>query len=352
MADEQLMTALSHWAPRFTANGVDASDFSAVASSIERWDDWCAAWSRVGAMHESLGREALGEGRWRSAGEHLAQGATAFHFGKFLFVAHPEEARTAHRRAIACLSDALQYLDPPGERHVFAFGGAELFAVLRRPRDWNGAVVVCIPGLDSTKEEFRMVEAAFLDRGLATFALDGPGQGEAEYALAIRADWEVPGAAVLEYLGRLDGVDPDRIGVWGVSLGGHYAARMAAGLEQVRACVSLAGPYNFAEAWDKVPDLTRQAFTVRAHATSESDARGRAAELDLTGRAGAITCPLLVVFGKRDRLFSHEGAARLVAEAAGPSELLLLEDGNHGCANEIYRHRPRTADWMARQLRA
>lgn len=30
--------------------------------------------------------------------------------------------------------------------------------------------------------------------------------------------------------------------------------------------------------------------------------------------------------------------------------LLLLEEGNHGCANLPYLHRPYSADWMARQL--
>jgi hypothetical protein len=34
----------------------------------------------------------------------------------------------------------------------------------------------------------------------------------------------------------------------------------------------------------------------------------------------------------------------------GPAELLLLEQGNHGCANLPYLHRPYSADWMARQL--
>jgi 2,6-dihydroxypseudooxynicotine hydrolase len=58
-----------------------------------------------------------------------------------------------------------------------------------------------------------------------------------------------------------------------------------------------------------------------------------------------------VVFGKRDRLFSWSGAVRLANEATGPAELLLLEEGNHGCANGVYRHRPATADWMAAQLK-
>lgn len=350
MADPQLATAIEHWAPRFTANGVDASDFMEVSASIERWDQWCSAWSAIGARHEALGRDALEEGRGRSAGEHLAQAATAYHFAKFLFVQSPDEARVAHAHATRCLDDALALLDPPGERHVVPFDGAELYGVLRRPQGAPRPVVVLIPGLDSAKEELRQVERSFLDRGLATFALDGPGQGEAEHALAIRADWEVPGSAVVDHLAGCDGVDADRIGVWGVSLGGYYAPRAASGDSRIKACVALAGPYAFGDAWEKVPSLTRDAFVVRSHSASVEEAREKAAALDLTGRAEKIRCPLLVVFGKRDRLFPWAGAARLAEEASGPTRLLLLEEGNHGCTNAVYRHRPLTADWMAAQL--
>ena len=56
--------------------------------------------------------------------------------------------------------------------------------------------------------------------------------------------------------------------------------------------------------------------------------------------------------GKLDRLIPWQDAARLVEEASGPSELLLLEQGNHGCANLAPFHRYRTADWAAEQLGA
>jgi 2,6-dihydroxypseudooxynicotine hydrolase len=65
-----------------------------------------------------------------------------------------------------------------------------------------------------------------------------------------------------------------------------------------------------------------------------------------------IRVPLLVVAGKQDRLIPWQHAERLVAEAAGPTELIMLGDGNHGNMNVAAKHRYRTADWMARQLGA
>ncbi len=43
-------------------------------------------------------------------------------------------------------------------------------------------------------------------------------------------------------------------------------------------------------------------------------------------------------------------AARLHAQIAGDAELMLLPDGNHGCANVTFKHRGYGADWMARVL--
>lgn len=349
--DERVRSAISHWGPRFTTNGVTVADFERVAGSVERWEGWCAAWSSAGAEHEQLGRTALAEGRTRSGGEHLAMAAVYFHFAKFLFVDDLDQLRTAHRAAVRCLDDALPHLDPPGRRIEIPFEAARMVGVLRTPPGRGPhPVVVMIPGLDSAKEEFRSTEKLFLDRGVATFSVDGPGQGEAEYDLPIRGDWSAPGHAILDALAPLPEVDSARIAVWGVSLGGYYAPRMAAAVgDRVKACVALAGPYNFGECWDGLPPLTREAFQVRSRARDDDEARANALTLDLAGHAERIAVPLLVVFGRKDRLIPWQQAARL-ADEAPDAQLLMLEDGNHGCMNVWPRHRPYTADWVAARL--
>ena len=354
--DDRVAMAISHWAPRFTTNGVTAGDFERITSGLASWDGWCAGWSAVAAEHEQLGRDALADGRGMSAGAHLSQAAVYYHFAKFLFVNDLGQMRAAHLKAVACLTDALPFLDPPGRRVEIPFDGSRLAGILRLPGPEAGEgrypAMIMIPGLDSAKEELRSTEELFLERGIATFSVDGPGQGEAEYDLAIRGDWEVPGGAVIDYLQTEPAIDPGRIGVWGVSLGGYYAPRVASGDDRVKACVALAGPYDFAEHWDSLPILTREAFRVRSFSPDLDTARARAAALSLAGRAGLIRCPLLAVMGQLDRLIPWQHAQRLVNEAGGPAELLLLEQGNHGCANLAPFHRYLTADWAAGQLGA
>ncbi len=353
MADVLLETAIANWEPRFTVNGVDANDYARITKGLTRWDDWCAAWCAGGQEHFELATRALAEGRRLSAGEFYARAATYFHFGKFLFVHDPDQAKAAHSRAVDALNRAIMLFDPPGSREEIAFEDSKLVGMFRAPHK-NGPhpTVILIPGLDSTKEEFRDVERAFLDRGMAIFALDGPGQGEAEWTLAIRPEWDQVGEAVINHLFSMDQVDNDRIGVWGVSLGGFYAARMASSDLPIRGTVALAGPYNLGATWKDLNPLTRSAFQVRSFSASPEEAEKRAWDMTLEGFASKITTPLMVVMGKRDRLFPWQDGERLANEARGESKLVLLEEGNHGCANVVYRHRPLSADWLAQQFKA
>jgi 2,6-dihydroxypseudooxynicotine hydrolase len=351
--DELVASAVAHWAPRFTVNGVTVSDFERVTRRVDRWSDWCATWCELGAEHEALGRVALDQDRLLSAGQHLAQAAVYYHFAKFVFVEDLDQMRGAHGHAVRCLTDALPYLDPPGRRLEVPFEGTALAGVLRCPPGAAPSpVVVLLSGLDSAKEELRATEDTFLERGLATFSVDGPGQGEAEYDLPIRGDWSAPAEAFLRALEDAPEVDATRVAVWGVSLGGYYAPRVAAALgDRVRACVALAGPYDFGACWPRLPELTRRTFAVRSRAADDDEARMLASTLSLDGLAGSITAPLLIVFGRQDRLIPWQHAERLRDTAGGEVELLMLEDGNHGCANVAPWHRPYTADWLAARLR-
>src|SRR5262249_36637208 len=146
-------------------------------------------------------------------------------------------------------------------------------------------------GLDSTKEETDAYEFPFLARGMATLVFEGPGQGEAQYDFPIRGDYEVPVKAVLDFVEmRRRDLDANRIGMWGVSLGGYYAPRAAAFDKRIKACIALGGPFDWGAAWDNLPELTREAFRVRSHCKTEAEAKKNAATLSLVGVADKITC--------------------------------------------------------------
>jgi len=267
-----------------------------------------------------------------------------------VFTERPDEQRAAHDRTVACYLRGAGTLNPPAERVEIPYAGTALAGYLRVPPAGRPpAVVVMVPGLDSVKEELQATADYFLQRGLATLAIDGPGQGEAEYRLPIEPAYERVAAAVADFLDGRDDVDPGRMGLMGVSLGGYYAARCAAYEPRLRAAVALAGPYRFDLDWDTRPPQSRATFQQRSGASSPEEARQRAAALTLEQAAPRITIPLLVVHGQRDRLVLPQQAERLAAEAPG-AELVMYPRGNHGVTNQAYECRSMMEDWLAGHL--
>jgi dienelactone hydrolase len=357
--DPRVAAALAHWAPRFVSNGTDYPDFQATLSRITRWDDWCREWGRTAEGYERLARRAEADGHPVTAGGAWRRAGLCWHWGKFVFVDHPDEQRAAHDAAVACYLRGAGTLTPPAERVEIPYAvrraagapaSTALAGYLRVPNAGRPpAVVVMVPGLDSVKEELQATADYFLRRGLATLAIDGPGQGESEYVLPIEPAYERVGTAVADFLAGRGDIDPGRIGLMGVSLGGYYAARCAAYEPRLRAAVALAGPYRFDLDWDTRPPQSRATFQQRSGAGSPQEARQRAAALTLEQAAPRITIPLLVVHGQRDRMVPPEQAERLAAQAPG-AELMMYPQGNHGVTNQAFESRSLMADWLAGHL--
>ena len=348
--DLRVSSAISHWAPRFVSNGVLLADFEDVTRSLERWEDWCAAWSERAAVHELLGRDSLKNGFKLTAGEHLIRAAIYYHFAKFVFVQDVKQMRAAHVKAVECYRDGIAHARPPGERVEVPYQNRSIYGVLRKPNASNNPVLVMAPGLDSTKEEIHAYEEPFLARGIAVLAIDGPGQGEAEYDIPICGDYERAASAVVDWIeGRKD-LNAQKIGIWGVSLGGYYAPRAAAYEKRIKACIALSGPYEWDRIWDGLPELTRETFRVRSHSKDETQARAVAKTLTMKEAAPRITCPIFIVTGRQDRLVPAAHAEQLAKAVSGPVELMVVEDGGHNANNRPYRYRSRTADWLAGQF--
>jgi 2,6-dihydroxypseudooxynicotine hydrolase len=346
MADARVQSAISHWAPRFVQAGMDYSDFLRVSTSVERWEDWLDAFAALGDRHARRAEEAETHGRRVSAGEAWLHAAVAYHFARFVWTEDAERARSVADRAVAAMYAAHHHLDPSAERIEAPLDGGAVVGNLRRPwYDADPPLVLLIPGLDSTKEEFWRLENVFLARGMAVLSLDGPGQGEGGYTLPIRHDYEVAATAILDVLdGRFD-----RVGALGVSLGGYYAPRAATFEKRIKAVAGISGAFNFGALWDSLPELTRETFRVKSGAADDAQARERALELDLAGVLDQLEAPGLFVTGKLDRLIPWE-STHMQANLAPRGEFVLLDDGNHVCANIPYITRPMVADWLREHL--
>jgi len=353
MPDKRVEAAIKNWAPRFTSQGVDYNDFFRTTARVEKWEDWCREWVATGDVHHELALKAEAKGNSISAGEAYIGAALCYHFGKFVFQDYHDEYMSAANKAVAAFAKGLKLLDPTGERVEIPFDGATMVGTLRRPFPSDAdrpPLVLLLPGLDSTKEEFFYWENVFLKRGLGTFSLDGPGQGECGYSSTIRPDYEAAVSTVLDTLTKRNDIDGNRIGLAGVSLGGYYAARAAAFEPRVKAAVGICGPWNFAECWHVLPSLTRAAFQYHSGAKNEEEAKVNANKLSLDSAAQKLKQPLLIIHGKLDRIIPWEQAHKIVNAVGSHAELAMFENGNHVCNNIPFVYRPLTADWLKEKL--
>jgi 2,6-dihydroxypseudooxynicotine hydrolase len=345
-----VQVAASHWKPRFVANGIDVNDFERVQAATTEWADWGPNWKAVGDMHRVLGDEAAALGRKVTATEAFQRAAWSYHLGKFLWFEDLDLHHEMSTLASRTYARALPHLDPPGERLEIPFEGTTIPANLRRPRGAaRPPVVLLVPGLDSVKEELFAMEGDFLKRGMATLTIDGPGQGESAPRFPIRADWSSVVKPVIDALEARADIDPGRVGLMGISMGGIYGPLAAAKEKRIRALVALAGPYDLSECWPALNALTKGGYVFYTKSKDEAEAFERTKALSLHGVLANVDQPLLVIHGARDRLFPPAQAERIAREAPNAT-LIMYPDGNHVCNNITYKYRPAMADWMRERL--
>ncbi len=228
--------------------------------------------------------------------------------------------------AVEALYAAHRTLDPTAERIEAPLDGGKVVGNLRRPAQVERPpLVLIVPGLDSTKEEFFTLEEVFLRRGMATLSIDGPGQGECGYELPMRPDYEVALTAALDMVAGREDLDLERVGALGVSLGGYFAPRAATFEPRIKAVAGISGAFNFGALWDQLPELTRETFTHKSGASSEDEARERALTFDLDGVLERLDRPALFVTGSArpadpggiDRAAGAGRAAGLAGRARG-----------------------------------
>lgn len=300
----------------------------------------------------------------------------------------------------------------------FASAGLQLAGHLYRPPGLAAGTrtpaIVMLGPFSSVKEQTLPHYAVrFADAGYTVLAFDPRSFGESEGTPRFHHD---PNELIADYCNAVsymltrDDIDPDRVAVVGVCMGGGYAVSAGARDKRIKAVVSVAGGFNiggtfqkflgvegFAAYYRKVNDLVMRQYRTGEVAyiptiaptlseevpvaampnaeassyydrTSKADAptwspRMTAASLEPYFIYNAIAhaplvapAPLLIVHGTTDAQLLPEFAQQAYDAALEPKELIWIETHNH---IELYDQEPyvtrastRVLDWLARHLGA
>ncbi|MGA0871000.1 MAG: alpha/beta hydrolase, partial [Planctomycetota bacterium] len=260
--DERLEAVVANWSARFVANDIDPLDVERTMALVSSWDDWADAWEATADAYVARADAAETAGHRVTAATFRRRASLILQFGQFVLNDDPGRRRAMHARQADLFRRAAPDLDPPAVPYHFTTSdGAEVHGYVRRPEGAHG-VVLLLPGLESTKEQFSTFEPYLLERGLVTVSVEGPGQGEAHAAHPFRLTPYLRAyAAVRRFVDGPDGAPGLPVGVLGTSFGGFLALRCAVaddvvpGLTQPDAVVAIAGPHTLTPLGDLQPIL-------------------------------------------------------------------------------------------------
>ena len=214
--------------------GADVGEILDVVSRVTDGDfeSWVVEWSRTAGYVRDQGLRALDAGYTVTARQALVRAATYYTGAAFNALHTDPRKRELWERARSSFAAAAALQDPPVEVLEIPFEDAMLPAYFVRGGEGPRATVINIGGYDSSAEElYHWFARAAAERGFNVLVVEGPGQVGALHrnpGLVMRADYEVPISAVVDYLVNPADVDPEWLAIVGYSVGGYLAARAAA----------------------------------------------------------------------------------------------------------------------------
>ena len=322
---------------------------------------WVAAWQSVGRRTEEAARAALERGHTATARGGFFRAAAYYRQADFFLPGEDERKRTLFLDAERCFLAGAGLHQPPIEAIEVRFGAetyAGYFCHPRHPRGTRVPGVVMLGGADSLAEElFFFGGNQIIERGMALLLIDTPGRGSSLRLKGIRTrpDYEKPVGAVIDYLQSRPEVDPDRIGLAGVSMGGYYAPRAAAFDGRIKAMVLNCGAFDLVEdLFDFFPAIQPQMCWLVGAKTAD-EAREAFRPFTLEGAAGRIRCPTLIEHGEDDFIMRVEGARRLYEAIGSRDKTLKIWGGEEGgavhCGFDNWAALfPHMFDWLADRL--
>src|SRR4051794_7713429 len=328
--------------------------------------EWCALADQVRALGE---REAAAGHRFTAAAAYL-RAADYYQMAERFRTPKDAAALAAYRQGVdafqrfAALTDRprIEVVEVPyaGQSLPAYFVHAENSDLARRP------CVVFFDGLDITKElQYLRGIPDLVRRGISCLIVDGPGTGESIRfrGLHLRPDYEVAGSAAYDYVAARADVDPARVGVMGISLGGYYAPRCAALEPRYRACVAWGAIWDYHATWKRRVEASfRASMSVPGHhitwilgvATLE-EALARLEPFRLDGVVQQMRCAFLLTHGAEDEQVPLADAEALFAAVGSPDKTLRVFSAEEGGAQHCQRDYLTVGsatifDWLAEKL--
>jgi 2,6-dihydroxypseudooxynicotine hydrolase len=339
------------WAKlQFTNNGITPEDLDRVLGRITGLESWVDEWERLGLTHEQSGRDALAQGQMTQAGRHFLWASAAYNFAQYVVFMEPARKKQLHEACVRTYAAAGPLLPHPVQPFEVEFRKRQVRGGLRLPHTPGPhPVVVLFNGTNGVKEELHAWSDAYLERGIATVLLDGPGLGQTFHRLGSVAEPRPLGVAIMNQIESVPELDSDAVAYMGLSLGGYAAIKMAAYDKRVRCVAAVSPPFSVDVYWNvTLFSMRKELASLYEMSIDEMDRFIPRITLEHT--LPDLQAPLMLAGGGHDMITPGDEAKRIFATARCERELIYYPRGAHECFNVLADLRPRMTGWVARQL--
>lgn len=339
---------------RWIASGAEYTEIVDTIAKIKDFDAWCAVWSELAAKYEGYAKEAESQKNFVAAQPLFLKANVYYYLAQWAVFENNDQKREAYKKSKENFLLANKYFEVPVKEVQFDYKGNDIPGYLRIPKK-NGKLpcVIFVHGMDSAKEEVYWTEKEAVDRGVASFVFDGPGQGELFILKNIVWDEEFDRVIIkaIDFVEQIPEINKEKIYLAGLSWGGFWALKVSALDKRVKACISIGGPPN-SDNFSKLPIPIRIRFEkLFNHDGKDKERANRIiAKMALGDLVDKITCPTFIVHGKKDPLVPFEIVANMVARLKCPKEFKVYEDGDHCCTQHAKEVRTLAAEWLLSEI--
>lgn len=342
--------------PIFLQLGYGMADIERV---IQRWKggDWTVkAFTSRAAEVERLARRSEDEGYRLTARDLYLRAALLYGRAQYAIFRDDPIKSGYHAKLVECFQQVMALNPTPIERVEIPFEGKTIYALLHLPADTRGRVpaALLVPGMDMVKEEWTAAsQRYFLERGMATLAIDGPGQGETLlHGLKVTVDnYERSAQAAISYLTSRPEIDPERIVMFGVSMGSHWGTRIAASDGRLKAAATAMGCYGPKDTIFKWAQPSYRVNYMYMAGIYDEEAFDRMADqMVLDQVAPQVRCPFLMVQGEFDELSPLHEVLPIYELVRAPKEVWVCEDQFHPLGGVFAEVLTGVADWLQARL--
>ena len=319
---------------------------------------WQREWSATAKEVAAAAEAALEAGDVVTARRAFFRSCGYWRHSEFFLNSDDPRREEAYRTGTANFQRGVALSGGVIERIEVPFEGTTMDGYVIRP-DATGAArptVLFLGGADSWAEELYFLGGTeFPARDINVVVVDTPGRGSSLRfkKMYSRPDYEVPVAAILDFLEQRDDVDDDRIGLAGVSFGGYYAPRAAAFEPRVKAVAAWCGTWSIlTDFYEFYPPLQQQLQWLSG-SSSDAEAREKLAAFTLDGVADKINVPVYVMHGTDDIIMDIEGANKFVEALTTDDVTVDIYDGAGSlhCSYDYFSvATARLADWFVHKL--